>query len=142
MCVRVPWRNIANIYMEREGGRLSNMLTRVRRPSSTTVCHLQAQRNGTPWKDLEKGVGKGVRGYLPLTHRYPPLKNRWGKLWGCLLHIRFLFFFKFICLFLRDREREHTSEWWRGGERGRQRIGTVLCIDSPMRGSNSQTVRS
>ena len=54
-----------------------------------------------------------------------------------------------VCyLFLRERERERERqrEWGRGRERGRQNLkqvpGSELSAQSPIRGSNSWTVRS
>ena len=55
----------------------------------------------------------------------------------------FLFFF-FKCLFSFERERAHTHEQGgaeRKGDRG-SKAGPPLTAVSPMRGSNSQTVRS
>ena len=53
------------------------------------------------------------------------------------------FFFN-VCLFLRESMREH--EWGRGREREtqnpKQPPGSELSAQSPMRGSNSQAVRS
>ena len=53
-------------------------------------------------------------------------------------------YFVFACLFIFERERERAQgkSRGRGGGDGESQAGTTLTEESPMRGSNAQTVRS
>ena len=57
-----------------------------------------------------------------------------------------LYFLMFICLQLREREKEQVNAQVGEGQRETQNVkqapGSELSEQSPMRGSNSRTVRS